>query len=191
MLPMANDEHIAMFKQGVVAWNVWRKENPNIVPDLHGAILNGEILSYANRARANMFGHLAAPSEPDLKRADLTRADLRGPLREADLFRATFGGALREMHFVEADLKDELYANLSRADLSGAYLSGANLSGAILMEAIRHGFHRHRRRFLDGTATCSTIVTCSVDRFEAGAEAQTYEQDFCRFSVQTKSRRSC
>jgi hypothetical protein len=26
--PMANDEHVAMLKKGVDAWNKWRDENP-------------------------------------------------------------------------------------------------------------------------------------------------------------------
>jgi len=34
MLPMANDAHVALLKQGVAAWNAWRKQNPDIRPDL-------------------------------------------------------------------------------------------------------------------------------------------------------------
>ena len=36
---MANDEHIAILKKGVAAWNAWRHENPDISPDLSGAYL--------------------------------------------------------------------------------------------------------------------------------------------------------
>jgi uncharacterized protein YjbI with pentapeptide repeats len=42
---MANDEHVALLKQGVAAWNAWREENPNIQPDLSGAKLSGANLS--------------------------------------------------------------------------------------------------------------------------------------------------
>ena len=30
---MANEEHLKILKQGVDAWNQWRKENPKIMPD--------------------------------------------------------------------------------------------------------------------------------------------------------------
>jgi hypothetical protein len=36
---MANDEHVAKLKQGVEAWNAWRRENPDIRPELSGADL--------------------------------------------------------------------------------------------------------------------------------------------------------
>ena len=34
---MANEEHLAILKQGVKAWNKWRRENPMIEPDLISA----------------------------------------------------------------------------------------------------------------------------------------------------------
>jgi hypothetical protein len=34
---MANDEHVALLKQDVAAWNAWRDENPSITLDLGGA----------------------------------------------------------------------------------------------------------------------------------------------------------
>jgi hypothetical protein len=37
---MANNEHVALLKQGVDAWNKWRDENPDIPPDLSGADLS-------------------------------------------------------------------------------------------------------------------------------------------------------
>ena len=59
---MANDELVAMLKQGVAAWNAWRDENRNIRPNL---------------------------SEVNLSKADLSKADLRdADLREANLGQA-------------------------------------------------------------------------------------------------------
>jgi len=36
---MANPDHLAILKQGVVAWNAWREANPDVRPDLVGAKL--------------------------------------------------------------------------------------------------------------------------------------------------------
>ena len=106
---MANDEHVALLKQGVAAWNAWRDENPDIRPDLSGADLSGADLS-----------------EADLSGADLSGANLSG----ADLSGANLSGA----NLIEANLSE---ANLSGANLSGANLGGANLSEADLSERPR------------------------------------------------------
>jgi hypothetical protein len=42
---MANEEHLAILKQGVEAWNKWRHANPRIWPDLRGANLSEVDLS--------------------------------------------------------------------------------------------------------------------------------------------------
>ena len=34
---MANPEHVEILKEGVEAWNQWRKDNPGVRPDLRGA----------------------------------------------------------------------------------------------------------------------------------------------------------
>jgi len=38
VLPMANDDHVALLKKGVDAWHEWRRANPHIRPDLSGAM---------------------------------------------------------------------------------------------------------------------------------------------------------
>jgi hypothetical protein len=57
---MANDEHVAMLKKGVRAWNEWRDENPNVVtwrsedtnvPYYPGPVLD---LTNAHLPRANL-----------------------------------------------------------------------------------------------------------------------------------------
>jgi Pentapeptide repeats (8 copies) len=82
---MANDQHVAILKQGVGAWNAWRDENPNILPDLSGAVLCGLLggmipgptnLIGANLTRANLSdANLSAAALVD---TDLTGADLTG-----------------------------------------------------------------------------------------------------------------
>jgi hypothetical protein len=52
---MANDEHVAMLRQGVKAWNAWRDENP-FRPDLIRASLIEANLQRANLSGANLSG---------------------------------------------------------------------------------------------------------------------------------------
>src|SRR5262245_56040773 len=84
---MANDEHVALLKQGVTAWNNWRRENPNIrYPDLSGADLSAANLTdaylmEANLSRANLAGADLSRANlfwACLNHADLTDADLTG-----------------------------------------------------------------------------------------------------------------
>src|SRR5262249_53450766 len=53
--PMANDEHVAMLKKGVDAWNAWRRENADIIPDLRGAHLDEAHLTEAHLNGANLI----------------------------------------------------------------------------------------------------------------------------------------
>jgi uncharacterized protein YjbI with pentapeptide repeats len=146
---MANDEHVTLIKQGVAAWNAWRKENRDI--DVFGADLSGADLIEANLGGANLVR--TNLSEANLRGANLENAILHGAhlswadlraakLTLANLIMANLGSAdLREAKLGEANL---LGANLSGANLSGAYLGGAkltnaNLDGAYLRNAILGG----------------------------------------------------
>ena len=140
---VANQQQLDMLEQGVVTWNHWRKEHPDVKPDLEEASLIGAALSEANLSNAKLRG-------ANLLGADLSSADLRGAdlseaiLSEAilsgvDLFVADlssanlFGATLSEATLIEATL---IEARLREATLSGADLSSADLSGADLSEAI-------------------------------------------------------
>jgi hypothetical protein len=149
---MANPEHLKILKQGVDAWNEWREEDTEILPDLSSADLVAANLTEANLSGAKLVG-------ADLAKADLVRADLGGAdltqacLSGADLTLAHLSGAhlggaylswaylaranlghadligadLFDADLVWADLHD---ANLGRADLSAAHLGGANLDNS-------------------------------------------------------------
>ena len=73
---MANEEHLAILGQGVGAWNQWRADSSDTVPDLSGANLRRGNLSRANLSGANLFGaHLEGAH---LRRANLFGAHLEG-----------------------------------------------------------------------------------------------------------------
>jgi uncharacterized protein YjbI with pentapeptide repeats len=139
---LANPKHLAKIKQGVKRWNQWRRENPDIRPDLSGADLEGAKLmgadlSGVHLSKAKLMG--ADLSEADLFMADVNYADLRGAnLVRIVSFGAEFQGAnLRGADLLEANLEgaDFVRANLQGANLCGAYLEGSDLSGADLSEA--------------------------------------------------------
>ena len=137
---MANDEHVALLKQGVAAWNAWRAENRNIRPNLSGAhlseenlrgadlstaILRGAVLRAAKLGKANL--RLANLSETDLRWANLSKAKLgKATLSKANLSLTNLSGA----NLCQANLGG---VNLERANLRGADLSGANLWSATLV----------------------------------------------------------
>ncbi len=148
---MANPEHLEILKQGVEQWNKWRKEHPDVAPDIREAelakakLLEANLrkadLRGANLGRANLGGadlSLAKLNRADLKFANLSGANLDGAnLSWADLT----GADLRRANLREADLSwaDLTGADLGRAKLWGADLSRADLSGADFTEAIAYG----------------------------------------------------
>lgn len=117
---MANEEQLTILKQGVDAWNKWRKNNPATILDLSEANLSGFDLRKVNF------------EEVDLFRTILTKANLAN----ARLFKAALSGA----NLVEADLTGAnlVDANLTVAKLSEANLFKANLIGANLRVAYLH-----------------------------------------------------
>ena len=117
-----NNEHVALLRKGAATWNKWRREKPDIRPDLHGARLRG-----ADLRKANLYN-------ADLQGTNFSEADLReANLREADLGQANLSGAnLSKANVYKANVSG---ANLSKAKLSGVLLSGADLRGARLYKA--------------------------------------------------------
>jgi len=103
---MANDEHVALLKKSVDAWNAWRDQNTDIRPDLSEANLSKANLAGANFSEANLYA-------VDLNRADLCFADLTGAnLSGADLSAADLSAA------------QLLFTDLTSADLTGCHIHG-------------------------------------------------------------------
>src|SRR6266487_1758484 len=104
---MAKQQHLDILKQDVYGWNKWRREYPDIRPDLSGANLQRAYLHQANLSGADLSGadlSMAMLVEANLKetnleetelfQANLALADLSGTdLRKARPFMADFGEA--------------------------------------------------------------------------------------------------
>lgn len=184
---MANPEHIEILKQGVEAWNQWRKDHPDVTPDLSGTEEEPFVFAEVFKDSA-VWGKLSMVGEQRVYQGlvlddiDLSGADLRcANLSGADLQRANLSGAnfqraiLNRAFLVRTDLShaDLEYADLSRAalwsanlsqatlsnaDLSGATLGDANLSGAKLEHADLSGVNL-RHAILNGAKLAQTTLT--------------------------------
>jgi uncharacterized protein YjbI with pentapeptide repeats len=144
---MANPEHLRILEKGIEAWNQWRKQYPDLEPDLSGADLSiadqktltrraellGEVLKNWRQFR-DLEAREPFLHGPDLRGVDFRGSDLHGAsIRSSDLRQAS----LCEANLREADLSE---AVLCHADLHDAYLRDgklrrANLTGACLSEA--------------------------------------------------------
>ena len=153
VIEMANLDHLAVLRQGVKAWNKWRKDKPFTRIDLVEADLSRRSLCNINFAetdltRVNLQG-------TNLRKANLREADLRMTslkdtrLEGADLAKAKlselslYGTDLSKINLCGADFRNEYFdefnfteANLAGADFSGSALKKANFSKASLNGAI-------------------------------------------------------
>ena len=148
---MADQQHLKLLLRGVDGWNEWRRDSPDIYPDLSEAQLSRADLhrvdfSLAELHTANLQG--VDLHQADLRRANLIAADLfNADLHEANLSGASLQGAnlsnanLSYANLSETDLKGTLLvgADLHGADLTGAYLAGTNLNRANLAECCIYG----------------------------------------------------
>jgi len=128
---MSNQEHFAILTQGVDVWNEWRKQNPEIEPDLNEADLKFMNLSHVNFS--SVYAIQANLLATTLVEADLTECAFLGAILDSvDLT----GANLREANLSGCSLRR---ARLSNANLRGADLGGTNLTGADLRGAVLRG----------------------------------------------------
>jgi hypothetical protein len=146
---MANEEHVARLKEGVAAWNAWRKENPDGA-NLRGANLGGADLGGADLMKADLIG-------ANLSQANLGGAYLIGALLgDANLSGACLSGAYLNGAIL-------INANLSQANLGGAYLTAASLvhtdlTGADLTGCRIYGISAWDLK-LEGTKQQNLVIT--------------------------------
>ncbi|WP_052889685.1 pentapeptide repeat-containing protein [Thermogemmatispora carboxidivorans] len=141
---MSDPEHLAILRQGIHAWNLWRQQAQPLVfwrpsplygqgPDLSNADLRGADLSGINLDHTNLRG--ANLSEANLAGASLLLADLCGAhLQRANLCRACLTADLRG-----TDLREALLAG---ADLRGSWLDVSTRLEGVLLQDTEHGSTR-------------------------------------------------
>jgi|SRR6266568_823145 len=186
---MANQEHLDILKQGVDAWNAWREQHPEVLPDFsvadlskanlrevnfYGSYLYGSYFYVANLRNANLRGaylsgaklNWANLSGADLSWANLSQADLRGTtLVKTDLNNADLSGAdLSGADLSRADLSQ---ARFNRTRLIKATFAEANLSGADFSEADLGGAHLSRANLRGTILTNAKLNGANLRRAKA------------------------
>lgn len=136
---MANPEHVEILKKGVKEWNLWRKNNPEIVPDLSGT--NFEDEEFKNTAIWNARNKRISLKSINLDGACLDKVNLKkalldgAKLRRSSLKKAKLRSArLMNVTARHADFEGAsfLMANLEKANFAFADFSGATLRYATL-----------------------------------------------------------
>src|ERR1017187_1913233 len=117
---MANADHLARIKEGVTAWNLWRKGHPEVVPDLSQADLANQILTGVDLVGAELFQ--TALDESNLDDADLSESKLEW---------ANLTGA----YLRKTVLKQ---ANLTMARVGWTVFADLDFRSATGLEAVRH-----------------------------------------------------
>jgi hypothetical protein len=153
---MADPSHLERLLDGVDGWNEWRRQNPEVKPDLSEArLINADleraVLDNADLRRADLskaqLSHASLHSA-NLESATLILADLLGAvLNQANLSGTSFFGAflfgtrLKSARLTGANLLGAMLmgADLSGADLTGAHLMSANFHEANLSDALLQG----------------------------------------------------
>ena len=142
---MANEDHLRILRQGVEVWNAWREMNPDLLPDLRGAILSLIHIDPIN-------SDLVVQDNPCLEGFNLSRVDLSG---------AKMSGT---------NLSN---ANLSHAQLNGSDLIGVNFSGTNLEAAILNGANVNASNLKDVNLRRAFMVGASFRKaFMVGANLE-------------------
>jgi uncharacterized protein YjbI with pentapeptide repeats len=135
---VANPDHLARLKNGVVAWNQWRYDNQAALREARGRSMTEPEFSFA---------HIY---DIDLSDADLGEMALVGAnLCKTNLRRARLCGT----RLSRADLCG---SDLTRAEVTLAILSGANLCGSILDDALLSG------AFLDDSNLSGAVLRRAI-----------------------------
>lgn len=137
---MANQEQVALLKQGAVLWNAWRVRNLDVRPDLSQADLSKINLSGANLHGADLSG-------ANLHGTDLSGADLSGAnLSVVHLSAANLGGA----NFSTTHLGFTIFAWIDLSMVNGLDTVIHDGPSSVDLRTVRLPDGETRVRFLQG-----------------------------------------
>lgn len=185
---MANQIHVKKLKEGVASWNKWRKDHPEIEPDLRNEDLQKRDLVQIDFRRTNLDGADLSEvnlSSAHLNSASLYQADLEGAtLCNAVLFRTYFKETiLRRTNFHKASLLDTMFLTVDLSEtinLENVLHQGASTIG---IDTIQHSRGKIHDTFLSGAGVSKQLL---VSIRELGAKPFDYYTCFMSHSSQNQ-----
>lgn len=191
---MANAEQTEILRQGKSAWNQWRQEHPELIPDLKGIDLSPAFFSLAllnAQGRIDLSelnfsgvdGQATSVSDADLHGADFSNANMKEMVfTNVSLARANLDGAVLsgakfwhcdapEASFWDSVLDHTVFsganlqgANFTSANLSQANLEGTDLSGAELWKANLEGCNLDGARLIKANMQQINLSKANLSR---------------------------
>ena len=174
-----NLDHVELLKSGSKKWNQWRRENPNIWPnlicaDLRGADLSNYDLHYASMQHANLTGANLKESwlsATHFEQANLSKADLSGAFAEwALLPLANLDNCIAmETDFTKAILQQATAqgANFASSCFHHAILRWANLKDAYLSNSDFTSSDMRFSNFEGAQVGQTSFINCNLSDSES------------------------
>jgi len=125
---MANPEHLEILRQGKDPWNQWRKEHPEIVPDLSNEDLSGIVSDVWSKEDENDDTDVLISDTDPLKESLLEESFLGLHLSGAKMN----GARIEDAPLFWTDLSN---ADLRNVDLATSFVNLAGFQEAILIDA--------------------------------------------------------
>lgn len=153
---MANPEHLKILRQGIETWNQWRKEHPEVEPDLSETTFVEDNLSKANFTKTNF-------TRAQLWNVCLWEANLGGVnLEETNLWltnlhNTNFKGAT----FQNASLFYSVFANVDLSDTSGLDTIRHIGPSTIGLDTLYKSKGNLSETFLRGCGLPDTFIDCA------------------------------
>jgi uncharacterized protein YjbI with pentapeptide repeats len=158
--------HVRFLKEGREAWNAWRAETPDLVPDLRSENLHDLDLSRFNFSGADL-------AQANLRRANLSYADLSAAKLESSWLEGANLGFAKlskaNLRLVRANGANFLEADLSRADLRSARLPSAILDYANLRRVKANGAEMDGCHFDSSVLAEADFTGCSLGGVQLSA----------------------
>lgn len=129
---MANPEHVEILKQGVGVWNEWRRENPDVDPDIKSGLFKNLILKGINFSRMDLTNTLF--QGVNLEGANFKKTMLtRSSFLNSTILNANFTSAqIYYCHFMATALNG---VNFSKSTLLGVNFQDTKFSSTYFLSS--------------------------------------------------------